>query len=130
MSKFQKGNLILFIRFMVVLFCFLYLGSGYPFAQELGVVHKGQNSIEKADLVIQYKTEESVISRDRRFSVSSSTLIYSHKGRQMMLYDLPVPCKAVIEYKPAARGNPRAVKITILQKFPGAKTGWLAPEPE
>lgn len=129
MSKFEKGNLILFIRFLIVLFCLLYLGSGYPLAQEHGE-DKGNHSIEKADLIIQYKTVESVISRDRRFSVSGSTLIYTHKGRQMMLYDLPVPCKAAIEYEPAARGNPRAVKITILQKLPGAATGWLAPEPE
>jgi len=129
MSKLQKGKLILFIRFMVILFCLLYLRPGYLFAQERGE-DKGNDSIEKADLVIQYKTEENVISRDRRFSVSSSTLIYTHKGRQMMLYDLPVPCKAAIEYEPTVRGNPRAVKITILQKLPGAATGWLAPEPE
>ena len=129
MSKLQEGKLILFIRIMVVLFSFLYFGPGYLFAQE-SAEEKGNGSIKKTDLVIQYKTEEFVISRDRRFSVSGSTLIYTDKGRQMMLYFLPVPCKASIEYKPTARGNPRAVKITILQKLPGAATGWSVPAPE
>ena len=129
MSKFQEGNLILFIRIMVVLFSFLYFRPGYLFAQEHGE-EKGNDSIKKTDLVIQYKTEEIVITRNRRFSVSGSTLIYTNKGRQMMLYDLPVPCKAAIEYKPTGRGNPRAVKITILQKLAGAVIGWSVPAPE
>ncbi len=129
MSKLHKGNLILFIRIMVVLLCFLYFRPGYLFAQE-NAEEKGNDSIKKTDLVIQYKTEEFVISRDKRFSVSGSTLIYTDKGRQMMLYFLPVPCKAAIEYKPNARGNPRAVKITILQKLPCAATGWSVPAPE
>jgi hypothetical protein len=129
MSKLQEGNLILFIRIMVVLISFLYFRPGYLFAQE-SAEEKGNDSIKKTDLVIQYKTEEFVISRDRRFSVSGSTSIYTDKGRQMTLYFLPVPCKATIEYKPNARGNPRAVKITILKKLPGAATGWSLPAPE
>ena len=129
MSKLHKGNLILFIRIMVVLFSFLYFKPGYLFAQEHGE-EKGDDSIKKTDLVIQYKTEEIVKSRDKRFSISGSTLIYSDKGRPMALYYLPVPCKAAIEYRPTARGNPRAVKITILQKLPGASIGWSALAPE
>ena len=129
MSQLQEGNLILFIRIMVVLISFLYFRPGYLFAQE-NAEEKGNDSIKKTDLVIQYKTEEFVISRDMRFSVSGSTLIYTDKGRQMTLYFLPVPCRATIEYKPKARGNPHAVKITILQKLPGASIGWSALAPE
>lgn len=129
MSRLHKGNKILSIRFMVILFCLLYLGSGHLFAQNPDE-DKGNDSIEKVDLVIQYKTKKSIISRDILFLVSNSISVITSQGRQMTLYSLPVPCKATVEYEPSARGNPIAVKIILRQKLSGAKTGWSAPKPE
>ncbi len=126
MSRLHKGNTILF---MVILFCLLYLVPGHLFAQDPDE-DKGNDSIEKVDLVIQYKTKKSIISRDRLFLVSNSISVITSQGRQLTLYSLPVPCKATVEYEPTAGGNPSAVKIILRQKLSGAKTGWAAPKPE
>ena len=129
MLKLQKRNPILSIRFIAVLFCLLYLGHGHLFALERSE-DKGKDSIKKIDLVIQYKTKKRIISRDKVFMVSGSIPVFTSQGRKMTLYSLPVPCKATVEYKPTAGGNPNAVKIVLRQKFSGAKTGWSAPKPE
>jgi len=129
MFRLHKRNPILSIRFIVILFCLLYLGHGHLFALERSE-DKGKDSVEKIDLVIQYKTKKSIISRDKIFMVSGSIPVFTRQGRQMTLYSLPVPCKATVEYEPTARGNPIAVKIIFHQKFSGATTKWSAPKPE
>ncbi len=79
---------------------------------------------------IQRKTPDLIITSKQRFAVTTQTSIRTMRGKKMTLRQLPVPCKAEIQYSPQAYGDRIVTAIVVRKVFPGATADWAAPAPE
>ena len=83
-----------------------------------------------AFMVIQNKTVHEIVASKKRFEVTRETEILDVNGSLIKLQMLPVPCKAQIDYKPAAYGGLVVLRIKVNEVFAGATTNWTRPSPE
>jgi hypothetical protein len=77
-----------------------------------------------AFMVIEAKSLHSIVASKRQFELTRETQIFDGNGKEIRIKDLPVPCKAQVDYETSNHGDPVALKIVIKQVFPGASTDW------
>ena len=83
-----------------------------------------------AFMLIEAKSRHSIVASKRRFEIMRDTLILDGSGKEIKIQNLPVPCKAQVDYESAPYGDPIALKIRIKKVFPGASTDWSDSMPE
>jgi hypothetical protein len=83
-----------------------------------------------AFMVIEAKTRHTIVASKRRFEIMRETRILDRRGREISIQNLPVPCKAQVDYETFSFGDPIAIKILIKKVFPGASTDWADSMPE
>jgi hypothetical protein len=83
-----------------------------------------------AFMVIEAKSMHSIVASKRQFEIIRGTRILDGSGKEIKIQNLPVPCKAQIDYETFAYGDPIALKIRIKEVFPGASTDWSDSIPE
>jgi len=77
-----------------------------------------------AFMLIEAKSPHSIVASKRRFEIRKETRILNRNGRPIRIQNLPVPCKAQVDYETSEFGDPVALKIRIKDVFPGARTDW------
>lgn len=86
--------------------------------------------IRSGSMKIEGKTNTAIIVGERHFIVTESTTILNVNEKKIHLIDLPIPCKATIEYQLRMDQDPLTLKILIKQVLPGSSTLWPPPGPE
>ena len=98
---------------------------------ETGAAERGIKKYQpSAFMVVQGKFRNAIIASKKRFLLSPRTRIFDKTGEEMDIAELPVPCKAIIEYQPFSYRDPIALKIVVREIFPDATTDWTMPSPE
>ena len=112
------------------LLIFFPIGILFPvpiaFAMEAGV----DEYRPSAFMVIEAKSLHSIIASKRHFELTGRTQIFDTNGKEIRIENLPVPCKAQVDYETSTYGDPVAVKILIKKVFPGASLKWSDSMPE
>lgn len=83
-----------------------------------------------AFMVIEAKSRHAIVASRRQFAITRQTRILDRNGKNIGIQNLPVPCKAKVDYETFTYGDPIAVKIQIKKVFPGASTNWSESLPE
>ena len=83
-----------------------------------------------AFMLIEAKSRHSIVASKRRFEIMRETRILDGSGKEIRIQNLPVPCKAQVDYETSAYGDPIALKILIKKVFPGASTDWSVSMPD
>jgi hypothetical protein len=104
----------------------VFLGVSKAIAMEEGV----EEYRPSAFMVIEAKSPYSIVASKRQFELTRETQIFDRHGKEIRIQNLPVPCKAQVDYDTSSYGDPVALKIIIKQVFPGASTDWSDPIPE
>ncbi|MFO8164088.1 MAG: hypothetical protein R6T98_06095 [Desulfatiglandales bacterium] len=111
------------IQQMVLWFVFIMLfllsrpAVGFAETSPMGLV-------KSASVTIEGKTSNAIIVGERHFIVTESTAILNKEGEKIRLGDIPVPCKANIEYLLRMDRDPETMSITIKQALPGSSPAW------
>ena len=85
---------------------------------------------ESINLNIIGKTPQMIRTKYMNFLVKESTEVVDRKGNRMELAEMPVPCKAKLQYEPGKVNNRIVWRIVYKRPLSGAKTAWSAPIPE
>jgi hypothetical protein len=80
--------------------------------------------VKSASVTIEGKTSNAIIVGERHFMVTESTAILDKEGEKIRLGNIPVPCKANIEYLLRMDRDPETMSITIKQALPGSSPAW------
>jgi hypothetical protein len=116
MSKFYRSQCIQ----PVVLWVALLL----VFSLSKPIIGSPQGLVRSGSVKIEGKTSDSIILAERHFIVTESTTILDVNGKKIQLTNLPVPCKAEIQYRLRMDQDPVTLKIVIKRVLPGSSTMW------
>jgi hypothetical protein len=116
MSKFYRSQCIQ----PVVLWVALLL----VFSLSKPIIGSPQGLVRSGSVKIEGKTSDSIILAERHFIVTESTTILDVNGKKIQLTNLPVPCKAEIQYRLRMDQDPVTLKILIKRVLPGSSTMW------
>lgn len=116
MSKFYRSQCIQ----PVVLWVALLL----VFSLSKPIIGSPQGLVRSGSVKIEGKTSDSIIAAERHFIVTESTTILDVNGKKIQLTNLPVPCKAEIQYRLRMDQDPVTLKIVIKRVLPGSSTMW------
>ena len=117
--------------FFVTAFLFLFgLGNSFPVPMAIAMEEEIGEYKPSAFMLIEAKSRHSIVASKRRFEIMRETLILDGSGKEIKIQNLPVPCKAQVDYETASYGDPIALKIRIKKVFPGASTDWSDSTPE
>jgi hypothetical protein len=83
-----------------------------------------------AFMVIEAKSRHAIVASKRQFEITKETRIFDGSGQEIRIQNLPVPCKAQVDYETFTYGDPVVLKILIKKVFPGASTNWSDSLPE
>ena len=81
-------------------------------------------------MVVESKDIYSIIASKKLFRITPKTRLFDPHGKEITIRELPVPCNAKIQYQPVKYDDPTALKIVVMDIFPGASTSWSTPLPE
>ena len=81
-------------------------------------------------MVVESKDIYSIIASKKLFRITPKTRLFDPHGKEITIRELPVPCSAKIQYQPVKYDDPTALKIVVMDIFPGASTSWSTPLPE
>jgi len=70
------------------------------------------------------KDKQSVVSKERHYTVTENTLIENLEGEPISLRWLPVPCKARVTYELRMDEPPRATRILVEETYVGSTAVW------
>ena len=104
----------------------VFFGISGAIAMEEGV----EEYRPSAFMVIEAKSPHSIVASKRQFELTRETQIFDRHGKEIRIQNLPVPCKAQVDYETSTYGDPVAVKILIKKVFPGASLKWSDSMPE
>jgi hypothetical protein len=109
MEKIRKSVLNLHVGHWVLLLMIL----GSP-AMVQGIDGNTDEKIETIDsAVIKDKGDYGVLIKGQKYRVTESTLILDLLGKEIPLCDLPIPCKALVEYKKIKGLDPICLRIEV-----------------
>jgi hypothetical protein len=83
-----------------------------------------QGLVRSGLVKVEGKTGDSIIAAERHFIVTESTTILDVNGKKIQLTNLPIPCKAEIQYRLSMDQDPVTLKIVIKRVLPGSRTMW------
>lgn len=90
-----------------------------------------QQGVTRTDvLMLEGKTDQTVISGERHYAVYSDTLIRNEEGEAISLARLLIPCKAEVTYELRQDEQPRALQIRVQETFIRSSPNWSAEEEE
>ncbi len=125
------GNKLTKNIFVVAVFLLLCgLESPFPVPMAIAMEEEIGEYKPSAFMLIEAKSRHSIVASKRRFEIMRETLILDGSGKEIKIQNLPVPCKAQVDYETASYGDPIALKIRIKKVFPGASTDWSDSTPE
>ena len=117
--------------FFVTAFLFLCgLGNSFPVPMAIAMEEEIGEYKPSAFMLIEAKSRHSIVASKRRFEIMRETRILDGSGKEIRIQNLPVPCKAQVDYETSAYGDPIALKILIKKVFPGASTDWSDSMPD
>lgn len=90
-----------------------------------------QQGITPTDvLMLNGKTDQSVISAEKHYAVFTDTLIRNEEGETISLARLLIPCKAEVTYELRQDEQPRVLQIRVKETFIRSSPNWSAEEEE
>jgi hypothetical protein len=116
MSRFYRGQCIQPVVLWVALLLFFSLSKP--------VIGSPQGLVRSGSVKVEGKTSDSIIAAERHFIVTESTTILDVNGKKIQLTNLPIPCKAEIEYRLRMDQDPVTLKIIVKRVLPGSSTMW------
>jgi len=116
MSKFYRSQCIQPVVLWVALLVLFSLSKP--------VIGSPQGIVRSGSVKVEGKTSDSIIAAERHFIVTESTTILDVNGEKIRLTNLPIPCKAEIEYRLRMDQDPVTLKIVIKRVLPGSSTMW------
>jgi hypothetical protein len=124
-SKLSKS-----IFFVAAFFLFCGLEILFPVPMTIAMEDMVERYQPSAFMLIEAKSRHSIVASKRQFEIIRGTRILDRSGKEIRIQNLPVPCKAQVDYETFAYGDPIALKILIKEVFPGASTNWSDSMPE
>ena len=98
-----------------------------PLGSAIGSSHAVTRS---AVMTIMGKTSDAVISSERHFLVSESTVIFDESGQRIGLDDLAVPCTAQVKYQLRMDKSPLCLKIYVKKLENVSRREWSSSDHE
>jgi hypothetical protein len=71
--------------------------------------------------IIKDKGDYGVLIDGRQYRVTESTIIFDLLGKKIPLCDLPIPCRAVVEYQLIEGQNPLCLRIEVKRLLEDSK---------
>ena len=106
------------------------LESPFPVPMAIAMEEEIGEYKPSAFMLIEAKSRHSIVASKRQFEIMRDTLILDGSGKEIKIQNLPVPCKAQVDYDTAPYSDPIALKIRIKKVFPGASTDWSDSMPD
>jgi hypothetical protein len=92
--------------------------------------NQGDGTVVSKTVTIQSKGDGGIVIDGRRYAVKKSTTILDALGKGISLCDLPVPCEAVVGYRPTTENQaPVCLKIEVKRLLQGASSMVVADDP-
>lgn len=90
-----------------------------------------QQGVTRTDvLMLEGKTDQTVISGERHYGVYANTLIQNEDGDTISLDRLLIPCKAEVTYELRQDEQPKVLQIQVKETFIRSSPNWSAEEEE
>ena len=121
-----RKNIIVAAAILILFEMGVFFGISEAIAMEEGV----EEYRPSAFMVIEAKSLYSIAASKRQFEITGETQIFDENGKEIRIQNLPVPCKAQVDYDTSNYGELVALRIIIKQVFPGAHTDWSESMPE
>ena len=118
------------IFFAAALLMLFRMGAFFGVSEAIAMEDGVEEYRPSAFMVIEAKSLHSIAASKKQFELTRETQIFDRNGKEIRIQNLPVPCKAQVEYDTSNYGDPVALKILIKQVFPGASTDWSEAMPE
>jgi hypothetical protein len=98
-----------------------------PMSNAIG---SSQAVTRSAVMTIMGKTSDAVISSERHFLVSDSTVILDRNGKRIGLNDLAVPCTAQVKYQLRMDQSPLCLSIHLKKLHKVSRKDWSSRDHE